>query len=415
MLHVNQNDVHGGAARAAHRLHTSLREAGCESSMYVQHRSSEDPTVIRFVPPTGFLARGQRWLRRQWLERWFDQYREVRPDGYEAFTQARSQYGGQAVREMPSGDLVHLHWIRNFVDLGALFTSTTCPVVWTLHDMNAMTGGCHYDAGCGRFRNGCGSCPQLGSDDPSDLSRAIWTHKRDLFSHVDPDRLHIVALCEWMARLVRESPLLRRFPVTVIPNGLDPSVFEPCDNLGAVRQQYDTSKSARVVLFVAQSTANRRKGFDLLRDALGTLSPSNTTFWSVGSSAPDVPHTVDHRHLGHVDTDTRLARIYSASDLFVLPSRQDNLPNTVLESMACGTPVVAFDVGGIPDMVRPNETGWLAKAGDVQSLKAKIEQALQDSEQREQMGAQCREVVLNEYTLERQAQNYRELYESICT
>ena len=312
VTHINTTDVRGGAARAAYRLHTSLQQAGCNSTMYVQHRASEDPTVTRFVPPTGLLDRARRWTRRQWLEGRASRYRASRPDGYEAFTQARTQYGGQAVRRMPDVDLIHLHWVRGFVDLGALLHTTSCPIVWTLHDMNAVTGGCHYDAGCGRFTDGCGACPQLGSDDTSDLSHEVWTYKRELFAGVGPERLHVVALCEWMRDLVRESPILRRFPVTVIPNGLDTSVFAPSEDTSPVRHMHDTPEAARVVLFVAQSTSNRRKGFDLLRNALGLLILPNTVFWSVGSNTPDVPRSIDHRHLGRIDADDELARVCSA-------------------------------------------------------------------------------------------------------
>jgi glycosyltransferase involved in cell wall biosynthesis len=168
-----------------------------------------------------------------------------------------------------------------------------------------------------------------------------------------------------------------------------------------------------VVLFVAQSTTNRRKGFSLLAEALGALDVEDTTLLSVGGGEPSLSVNLPHVHAGRIEDDEALSRVYSLADIFVIPSRQDNLPNTVLESMACGTPVVGFNVGGIPDMVRPSETGWLAETGNVRELRQAIETALENDEEREWMGRRCREVVGEEYTLERQARQYRALYESV--
>jgi glycosyltransferase involved in cell wall biosynthesis len=200
--------------------------------------------------------------------------------------------------------------------------------------------------------------------------------------------------------------------VHVIPYGLDTTVFRPRDTRG-LRRALDIPADHRIILFVAQSTRNHRKGFDLLADALTTLDAENITLLSIGSNEPDLQTSFAHQHLGSLNSDVLLSVFYSLADLFVIPSRQDNLPNTVLESMACGTPVVGFNIGGIPDMVRPGTTGWLAEPESVRSLRDAIDNALANEANREQMGHRCREVVEAEYTLAVQARAYEQLYRSL--
>ena len=263
------------------------------------------------------------------------------------------------------------------------------------------------------IRDCCGKCPQLGSNREKDLSRTVWTRKREAYRHaLDTGQLHIVALCEWMAEEVKSSALLSEAPVHTIPNGLDHRTFRPRDTRG-IRRALGIPWEHRIVLFVAQSAQNHRKGFDLLSDALVALDADDMTLLSIGGDEPDLGAALPHTHLGTIESDLLLSVFYSLADLFVIPSRQDNLPNTVLESMACGTPVVGFDMGGIPDMVRPGETGWLTETSNVRALRQAIEQALADDAAREQRGQRGRAVVEEEYTLERQARRYQNLYEGL--
>jgi glycosyltransferase involved in cell wall biosynthesis len=234
-----------------------------------------------------------------------------------------------------------------------------------------------------------------------------------MFDALPAGRLHIVALCEWMAREVRRSPLLGRFPVSVIPNGLDTEVFAPRDRRAA-REQLGLPVDGRLALFVAESVKNRRKGFQLLLDALRGLNlEDGITLLSIGRSPPELSLGCGHKHLGEIHDDATLAAAYSAADVFVLPSLQDNLPNTALESLACGTPVVAFDTGGIPDIVRPGLTGALAPVGDPAALRKAITSLLGDSDALARMWAHCREVAVKEYALEVQTKRYAALYEKL--
>lgn len=413
VTHLNTTDISGGAARAAYRLHQGLRQHGVDSSMFVEHKRSRDPSVERFSPAHDLWTRIRRSLRRRRLRRDFRPYRSSRPGGLEPFSDDRSPYADRLPVALPQVDVYNLHWIRGFVDLGAFFQAVDRPIVWTLHDMNAFTGGCHYTAGCERYVRRCGSCPQLGSNTDDDLSREIWNRKASAYAALDKGDLHIVALCSWMAECVRNSALLSRFPVSVIPNGLDTSLFAPRPAQG-LRHALRIDDAARVILFVAERTDNQRKGFSLLASALQSLQfDAPIVLLSVGGHEPelDTPHV--HLHFGSIESDELLAATYSAADLFVVPSLQDNLPNTVLEAMACGTPVVGFDTGGIPDMVRPGETGWLAETGNVRDLSSALRTALRSGMLQER-GRAARSFVLSNHTLSIQAAQYADLYDALC-
>jgi glycosyltransferase involved in cell wall biosynthesis len=380
--------------------------------MLVAHRKSHDPTVRLFSPPMDLTSRIRRRVRLEWVSRGFSRYRATRPAGYEKFSDDRSCYGTTLLSQLPACDIVNLHWIAGFVDYQAFFSMVPghVPIFWRLSDMNPLTGGCHFDHGCGRHAIGCGTCPQLGSTDPRDLSHQVWQRKHAVLSRLEPERLQIIALNRWMAETVSQSPLFRKFRVTVVPNGIDTDVFTPRD-ANVARSVLGIPQDCRVVLFAAEAVGVRRKGFALLAKALSELRSSNSVFLvSVGLGAPQIETAIPHLHLGHIDDDRQLSLIYSAADLYVIPSLQDNQPNTALEAMACGTPVVGFNVGGIPDMVRPGITGLLAPAEDAVGLRAAIVELLHHPEKRAAMAAACQRVVKEEYTLAKQVRHYVELY-----
>lgn len=415
IFHLNTYDTYGGATRAAHRLHEGLLCLGYDSTMYVAARRSNDPTISALIPPAGLIYSFERLLRRMMIKSSFIRYQRNRPDGYEIFSDDRSQFGTLHLPQSPAPDIINLHWIARFIDYGLFFKRVTeqTPVVWTLHDMNVFTGGCHYDNGCENYKNKCGSCPQLGSTRVSDLSYQIWWRKHAIFRQIKPNRLHIVATNKWMAAEAKNSSLLSDFPVTIIPYGIDTSVFSPRDRQVA-RKALEVPPDSRVVLFIADSATHHRKGFTLLAQALEGINNLNNLFLlSIGSGEPVIGDQITHLHLGHIDNDRLLSLVYSAADLFVIPSLQDNFPNTVLESMACGTPVIGFDVGGIPDMIRHQVTGLLAPHQDINALRNCIVKLLPDSIRLEKMAADCRHLVEKEYSLEVQANRYAKLYKQI--
>ena len=415
VIHLSTYDQYGGAALAAARLHAGLRALGHESTLFARQKRGQWPETRTYSYPMGLSERLRRRVRRFQIARDHRPYRRTRPNTVELFTDDRTQFGASAVAQIGTGwDAVHLHWVSDFVDYGAFFASIPqqAPVVWTLHDMNAFTGGCHYDGGCGRFAEACGACPQLGSQRAEDLSHAIWQRKAAALANVPSGRLHIVTPSNWLAEQVRRSSLLGRFLIQVIPNGVDTETFAPLDRSTA-RAALRLPLDARVALFLAAEPRETRKGFTLLQQALtGLRDQPDLWLLSAGGRLAELP-PIPNLHLGRIEHPRLLALAYCAADVFVIPSLQDNLPNTVLEALACGTPVLAFEAGGIPDMVRPGSTGVLVPAGQPDALRDALITLLDNADTRAALGQQARKVALAEYTLERQAHAYAALYESL--
>jgi glycosyltransferase involved in cell wall biosynthesis len=230
--------------------------------------------------------------------------------------------------------------------------------------------------------------------------------------------MHVVSPSRWLAAEAQRSTLLGQFDISVIPYGLNTHTFAPLDR-ASVRQSLGLPQDAALVLFAAAALDNRRKGLDLLTAALGRLATKQTPhrrpvhLLTIGDRPPTMPFPLPHHHLGATNDDRRLAEAYNAADVFVIPSRDDNLPNTVLESLACGTPVVGFAVGGIPDMVRMGETGLLAAPEDTCAMAEAIERVLVDAELRSRLAENARRVAVTEYDAAIQAGRYAALYAQI--
>lgn len=412
----------GGAARAAYRVHTGLRRLGVDSRMLVQQKISPDANVAKFLPRQDLLSKLRHKSRRKRIDADFAPIKANKPARYELFSDDRTEYAGEAAVQVPECDIVTLHWVAGFLDYEGVFghftrTRKSTPFVWRLADMGALTGGCHYDQGCGRFAQKCGACPEIGSTVENDLSRQVWERRNLALEALGPGRMHLVGTSRWIAAEAKRSSLLGRFPVTIIPNGLDVSVFRPLDKMFS-RDVLEIPRESKVVLFAADSAAHKRKGFAQLAEAIEGIpadasGAENLTLVSVGGGKPELKGGHRHVHAGRISDDRLLAMAYSAADVFVIPSLQESFGQTVIESLACGTPVIGFDTGGIPDMVRPGQTGWLVPTGDVPALRETIVRALTDSEGRARMAAECRRVAVEEYSLEVQAPKYVRLYEAI--
>ncbi len=313
-------------------------------------------------------------------------------------------------------DIIHLHWVcGGFLRIESL-KKFHKPIVWTLHDMWAFTGGCHYDGSCGRYKDACGACPQLGSRRRHDLSRWIWKRKKRAWQGID---ITIVTPSRWLAECVKASSLFQRYRIEVIPNGLNIHCFKPIDKKIA-RDILSLPQDKRLILFGAMdSTTNKRKGFQFLAPVVQVLANNgwhnNVELIVFGSSKPDNPPEFGLKvnYLGQFKDEISLAILYAAADVFVLPSTQENLPNTMMESLACGTPVVAFNVGGIPEMVEHQVNGYLAKAFDTDEFASGIKWVLEDPERFLRLGKAAREKVVKEYAIEVQAGRYLNLYEEI--
>ena len=406
VLHISMSDIGGGAARAAYRIHESLVAAGVDSTMLVWSRLSRDPTVKRFLPSPKPLMRMVRAVRRSFIQRTI-------PDTCDpaaAFTGDRSWLGGELAAGLPECDLINLHWVSGFVDFQAFLPAVArrAPLVWTLHDMNPFTGGCHYDARCGRFTDSCGACPMLTNTGEGDFSRQVWLRKNSALETIERNRLAVVTPSRWLTAEAARSSLLGRYEAVTIPYGLNTDIFQPRGKRLA-REVLGIPADAPVVLFVAQTIRDQRKGHRFLLEALGALD--NVFLLSVGSGDPSGAKNA--LHLGFVDAERLVSLVYSAADVFAAPSLEDNLPQTVLEALACGVPVVGSQVGGIPDAVLPGENGLLVPPGDTRALHDALHSMLSDGPKRTEMAKRAREIAVERFSFHRQSQAYQTVYKKL--
>ena len=406
VLHINWSDNVGGAGLAAYRLHSGLKRLGIVSRMLVKAKATSDAGIQVLADSRSFdnlMARIARWAT------------ETLSLQYVFYPSSFCLLRAACLRE---ADVINLHNThgRYFSHTVLPWLSRRHPVIWTLHDMWSMTGHCPYSYDCQRWQEGCGSCPRL-SDYPSlrwDTTALLWKIKEWTYARA---RLTIVTPSRWLAALAKESPLLGRFEVHCIPNGLDTNLFRPTPQRAA-RDALNIGMEDKVILLSAHSLADPRKGGQLLKSALNHLAQTelrDATLLVVGESAEEWK-AMGRFHvlpLGVVSDDRLLAACYSAADLFVLPTLADNLPNGVIEAMACGTPPVSFDVGGVSDAVRHLETGYLAHARDVEDLANGIRLLLTDDGLRQRLADRGRTLVESEYGMELQAKRYLALYQSL--
>jgi len=416
IVQISTWDVAGGAGRAAYRLHVGLGRAGHESGMLVQRKTLDDPGIRFFAPGSSFLSRRLRRWRHRRIARRFHAYDATRPSGYESFSSDCGEDGRRMIAQALPADVLHLHWVGQFLDYGSFLHEAEraeIPLVWTFHDLNPMTGGCHYPDGCERWTTGCGRCPQLGSRDENDLSAWIWRRKRRIFERLDCRRLHIITPSRWLGEEAARSPLVARFSRSVIANGMDMAAFAPRSR-AAVRESLGIPSDTRVVLFTANTLSIRRKGAALLLEALRGLTgvPGLLLLTIGGESLPNAGN-LPVRHMGYLCDERLLATVMTAADVFAITSLEDNLPNTVLEAMGCGLPVVGFRVGGIPDMVRPDENGLLVEKGDTAALQEALARLLREDDLRARLSAGARRIAVREYDMAHQAKACVDLYERL--
>ena len=412
LLLINNSDQEGGAARAALRLQAGLHSQGIDSSMLVQIKSGSSPAVVgpQSSSGTSSILSGTRLI----LDKLPLTLSNVK---------AKSNFSVQWLPdnvsfkiEKMSPDIINLHWINNgFIQIESL-AKLKKPIVWTLHDMWAFTGGCHYSQECDRYQKSCGSCPQLASQKDRDLSRWVWGRKAKAWQNLN---LTLVSPSNWLADCAKASSIFSSYRTEVIPNGIDTTVYKPLDNFFA-REVLGLPKDKLLILFGALSaTSDKRKGFHLLQPALKILKGSDQAdsmeLVIFGASEPKEPSDLAFKahYMDTLKDDVSLALIYSAADVFVLPSIQDNLPNTILEALACGLPCVAFNIGGIPDMVQHHWNGVLAEPYSYEQLAEGINWIIEDSERQKSMSKNARESVMSRFTLQHQSKSYISLFQEL--
>ena len=409
-LLINTSDISGGAARAAYRIHKGLQGMGIDSKMLVQTKLSDDKTVM---DPGNKLKKGLALLRPTFDSAFKNLFsggsKTIFSPAWLPFSNIHSQIKSIAP------DIVHLHWICGGMLRIEELKRIKKPIIWTFHDMWAFTGGCYYNAGCEQFQQDCGDCPQLNISSKNDLSWSILRRKKKAWAGLD---ITIVTPSNWLAKCAKNSSLFGGHRVEVIHNGLDLNLFKPINKTTA-RKIWDLPINKKLILFGAMdATSDYRKGFDLLYKGLKQLAAkwSNKAELVVfGASEPENPpdFALPVHYLGLLHDDVSLALLYSATDVMVVPSRQDNLSNTVVEPLSCGTPVVAYDVGGMPDIIDHKLNGYLAKPFDTSDLAAGINCVLSDENRHKELCIKAREKAMNCFDIKKVAGQYAELYREV--
>jgi glycosyltransferase involved in cell wall biosynthesis len=404
IVHFSTADIIGGSARSAYRIHTGLRAAGHRSRMLVGIKAGDDPDVetIQRGPISHFADR----IANKVSDALSLQYQFV-----------------------PSCTAVANHpWVRNadviqlYNTHGGYFSTSLVaqlsrlkPVVWRLSDLWPMTGHCAYPGSCERWRTGCGECPDLESYPAikKDRTAYLFEKKDEVYRQ---SSLNIVAPSSWTEKCAKESPLLGRFPVTRIPNGLDADAFRPMDRDGA-RRKLGIDPVKKVILFAAHILDNNsRKGADVLLEAINKFdNPEHYLLMLVGEGGQTWAEktSVDIKLMGFVQDHRHLAEIYSAADVVAIPSAVENLPNVLIEALACGRAVIANDAGGMRDGIRHLETGYLAELGDSVDMASGLRLVLNDKTMQQSMEAASRSFFEEQFTSEIEILRIVTLYRKI--
>lgn len=404
----------GGAAMACRRLHLGLLGEGVESCLLLpKGRAVQLPATFfegpKRAPYTrltmkvdqalGLISLGRTARRRH--------YRKSRPDQLDAFSFEDSPYDLTKSKPIVEAEVVNLHWVSGFVDHVTFFRVNKKPVVWTLHDQNPFSGGEHYELSDAATNYGL----QFAGYRPKDQAVEARLRRRKVKTlRAVNSSIHIVSPSKWLADLSQKSDALGRFPHHVIPNSVDGAIFRPWSQRFC-QELFGLPTDGRVVLFVAHSLYSFRKGYFLLEQAINLIAGNlpGVRFCAIGGSRGLGTGSIDL--LGPVNDERLMALAYAAADLFVLPSLMDNLPNTMLESLMCGTPVVGFKIGGIPDVVVHGQNGYLCDDVSPASLAAGIVQVLDHGVgwSRDEISRRAKE----RYDLPVQARAYQELFERL--
>lgn len=411
VLLINTSERVGGAAIAANRLMEALKKNGVKAKMLVRDKQTDRLTVIsignHWIQPVKFI-----WERLCiFVANKFSRKNLFLVDIANAGTDVT------LLPEFQRADVIHLHWVNqgflSLANINKIFQAGK-PVVITMHDQWYFTGVCHYSGACEKFCNLCEDCELMNGNMLGDLAKQTFLKKQKIYSNV---HLTFVGCSQWMAHLAEKSKLTQGHKVVSIPNAIDTTVFCPQDKIQA-RQKAGLPTDKRLLLFGCQRITDERKGFKLLIEALQLIKQRHADLARgielvvVGGAAESIRHQVpfDIIPVRYVSDPMKMVQLYNAVDIYVTPSLQDNLPNTIMESMACGTPCVGFCVGGIPEMIDHKENGYVAQYKDAQDFANGILWTL--SADHESLKRRARNKVMVTYSENAVARKYIDVYEN---
>lgn len=432
VLSVSTSDKGGGAAHAAYRIHKGVGAYGVDSQMFVKNKRLSDSNICslsNFVPKN-LIYKAFDWCVGK-IKNKIQHYRWNRYPNQDIYF--KSDLRGTCIYgafQKQKFDILHLHWINGrFLDLQEL-RNVDKPIVWTLHDSWPFCGVCHYFLDCDGYQHQCGNCPQLGSHDAQDLSHKVWKQKEKIYKNLD---LHIVAPSRWLADCARKSCLFGDLDIRVIPNCLNTEQFHPMSSdeiestfrylpntfLKDFRGKTLSMESRKpYILYGAVNAATDKiKGLEYLVAALKELDAkgfcANMIVFGADKANLQLSFSnISVTFVGFINDISVLVALYSMSDIMVVPSQSENLSYAIMESLACGTPVVAFDIGGNSDMVEHKQNGYLAQRKDSADLAYGIEWCLRSNADNH-MSFNARSKVCECYSIDVVAQQYVNLYNQV--
>lgn len=405
-LHLTEGLTDGdGGSISLYRLHCGLKEAGIRSKILCTTKMPKGaPDDVIKVDSSKIEAKAGQYLNH--ISRTLGLNGLLDPTHFQVVRD----------RAFSDADVLTIHSIYGSCSYLAIPAfSSRKPTVLVLRDMMSFTGHCFHSLDCERWKTGCGRCPypHISPAISMDNTRLAWKLKDWAFSRAN---ITVVAQSEWMVDLAKQS-MLRRFPIHRIPNGIDTETYRPHDP-ELCRSVLNIPKGKKVLMFMAQNLSSRLKGGDLFVNAVQGLPESlkaETVILLLGRQGESLAGALGIRsiYLGYVESDLLKVLCYSAADCFVSPTRAESFPNVLLESIACGTPVVSLRVGGVPDIARHKITGLLADPEDVGEFRSHIMEMLENETLRNEMRQQCRKIALDEYSISLQAQRYIQVYRQV--
>ena len=414
VLIVNTSERTGGAAVAASRLMEALNNNGVKAKMLVRDKETDRLTVAA-VP-------GQKWMQFYFLWERFVVWLRLYFNRKHLFEVDIANCGADVTQlpEFQEADVVHLHWInQGMLSLKGIrkILNTGKPVVWTMHDIWPATAICHLTLDCRNFETQCAHCRLLpGNGSTNDLSTQIWKRKQQM---LNDRQITFVTCSQWLAGEAQKSALLKGQRVVSIPNPIDTHIYTPKDKQQA-RQRVGLPTEGCIILFASQRVTNRNKGMGYLLEACRLLAEQypekkeDITVAILGGHAEEIEGQLPFRTcpLGYVNDEQRIVDIYNAADVFVLPSLSENLPNTIMEAMACGVPSVGFRIGGIPEEIDHQQNGYVADYCSSEDLARGIWWTLYEADH-EAVRKACLQKVAHNYSQQSVANRYLEVYESL--
>ena len=409
VIHVTHNDGMGGASMAAYRQHVGYLAKGIDSYFFVKESSGRVDNTIESASTNCSLTFKQKLLRRYLSQR----YKEFENTNHGA--NPHLLYGIRTIHrsihnELEEFDIINFHWVSDFIDFPSFFKGIKHRqrVVWTMHDTAAITGSCHHFLDCDEYKIKCNSCFQIQQKEKCNVSYKSWKEKKDLYDSIEEGKLTLVSPSIWLKERAEESSLTKGFKIVHIPNGIDTDIYRP-HNTDTLRNIFQIPQKSLVILII-------QKGENLLYEALHEMKErQDVVVLTMGQSSVRFQKLVKTINLGFISNEQLKSMMYSLADIFILPSQIDNYPNTLLESFACGTPAIASNVGGIPEIVEDGKSGFLFNINKTTELtnKLKLVINLNKRNKLEEMGKSARNWAVNNVSLKIQTDRYLKLYKDI--